>query len=369
MKSSDSNKNKKVNHMLKKYLCIPILFSTAMNVMAHEQTTPQVPADHFDMSHWKITLPMDKDKNGKVDEITGVALLSYSNPNFFYLDKDNNLVFQVLNKAITTSGSSNARSELRQMNRGINYDIDVKAPANNFSLKVNPKANQFGSIGGKLEATLAVNHVSIHSKYPSKYPSYSLVVGQIHANKNSAEIKAKTGFGYGNEPIKIFYKKWPSQKTGSVFWTNERNLTKNDPNRIDVVYPVWGNTWENKNDPKESGIALGEKFSYTIDVYGNMAYLTFSTKKHKTVKYQIDLSSNVNAYGKVDTKNNPHGYAGDSLYFKAGVYGQCSVKGGKGFWSTGCAGTGNFATDIKNGDYNKATFSKIKLSAGTPPNN
>lgn len=339
-----------------------VILGFSANSMAHEQGPLSVPADKFNMMNWKITVPEDRDQNGKIDEIEGVAMFSYSNPDYFFLDKDGNMVFQVQNKAITTSGSSNARSELRQMLRGTDLTIDVKAPANNFALTAHPDADQYGAIGGKLEATLKVNHVATHANQPDKYPAYSVVVGQIHANKDPKQIDAKTGFGYGNEPLKIFYKKWPGHENGSVFWNYERNLEKNDPNRTDIAYPVWGNTWENKADPKDAGLALGEEFSYTIDVQGNIMHLTFTTAKHDKVEYKIDLSKNLDAHGKVDSKDNPQGYAKDSFYFKAGAYGQCSVKDDDGFWSPGCAGTGDFAEDMKNGDYNSVSFSKLELT-------
>ncbi|MGJ8581956.1 MAG: polysaccharide lyase family 7 protein, partial [Psychromonas sp.] len=37
-----------------------------------------VPADKFDMTKWKITIPADINQDGKVDEIEGVAMMSYS---------------------------------------------------------------------------------------------------------------------------------------------------------------------------------------------------------------------------------------------------------------------------------------------------
>ena len=87
--------------MLKKFLCLSILVATSASVSAK---TP-VPAEHFDMSNWKITLPMDADGNGKVDEIKLPKLTTYTHPEFFYIDENNHLVFQVHNKAITTKGT------------------------------------------------------------------------------------------------------------------------------------------------------------------------------------------------------------------------------------------------------------------------
>ena len=54
-----------------------------------------------------------------------------------------------------------------------------------------------------MDATLRVDHVAGN---PNKKPAYSVVVGQIHAMTYN---NTNSGFGYGNEPLKIYYKKWP----------------------------------------------------------------------------------------------------------------------------------------------------------------
>ncbi|MBS9844778.1 polysaccharide lyase family 7 protein [Vibrio alginolyticus] len=315
-----------------------------------------VPADKFDMRNWKITIPSDINEDGKVDEIEGVAMLSYSHKDFSFLNEEGNLVFEVQNKAVTTKNSKNARSELREMPRGADFSIQTDDLANHWALSSHPQAAKHSRVGGTLEATLKVNHVSEHAKFPEKGPAHSVVVGQIHAKKIDARIKEGKGYGHGNEPIKIFYKKFPEHKMGSVFWNYERNLAKEDPNRIDIAYPVWGNTWDNLEEPGQAGIALGEEFSYKIEVQGTMMNLTFETERHETVTYSIDLSKGI------DSKDFEHGYAEDMFYFKAGAYGQCSVSESHPVWGTGCAGTGDFSVDKKNGDYNSVTFSKLKLN-------
>lgn len=330
-------------------------------LMAGCASTSNAPANKFDLSQWKITVPLDQDGNGKVDDIDTKALQTYQHPDFFYVDANGDLVFAAPNKAITTKNSSNTRSELRQMIRGFDTSIGTKAYGNNFALAAHPDAAYFGQIGGRIDATLKVNHVAKRAKHAKK-PAYSVVVGQIHAGKDKELIAEGNGFGYGNEPIKIYYKKFPDHKTGSVFWTYERNLPKEDPNRTDIAYPVWGNTWENSTNPQQTGIALGEEFSYTINVINNVMHLEFSHATKPTVRYQIDLSNNVDAYGKVDELDHPAGYTGDWHYFKAGAYNQCSTKEAKGMWYAGCPGTGDWATDKANGDYTSVTFSKIKLS-------
>ena len=163
--------------MFRKTLYLSLLMGVSASVSADN------PAGHFDMSNWKITLPMDQNGNGKVGEIKLPDLMTYSHPDFIFLDENNHLVFQVHNKAITTKGSSNAGSELRQELRGADHGIKTKDPGNYFSLVSHPDVETFGAIGGKMEATLKVNHVSKNAKYSDKPLAHTVVVGQIHAVK------------------------------------------------------------------------------------------------------------------------------------------------------------------------------------------
>jgi len=322
-----------------------------------------VPADKFDLSHWKITVPIDKDGDKRADDISVKKLKTYSHPDFFYLDEAGHMVFASPNKATTTPNSTNTRSELRYMHRGTNTRLGTHSAENNFAVEARKDSNKFGSIGGKMEATLRVDHVSKNANLPEKKPVFSVVVGQIH----SIKYKGKKGkFGFGNEPLKIFYKKFPDHKTGSVFWTYERNLPRNNPDRKDIAYPVWGNVWGNMEDPGNRGIALGEEFSYTVNVYKNTMYLTFENAAQGKVSYALNLANNIDANGKVDLLDNKYSYGGDHLYFKAGAYNQCSTKNAKGFFYPGCAGTGDWAIDKANGDYVQATFSQLVVGDATP---
>ena len=325
-----------------------------------------MPSEVIDLTHWTITIPLDLDGNDKADTINNPEILKYSHANFFYVNENNEVVFTSPNKAITTPNSSNTRSELRQIGRGADQSIGTKEYANNFSLAAHEKASEFAAIGGRLEATLRVNHVSVNAGHSQKEPAYSAVVGQIHGVKEKSPYKNS---GYGNEPLKIYYKKWPNHETGSVFWNYERNLAKEHPDRRDIAYPVWGNTWDISDDPGEQGIALNEDFSYVVNVHENVMHLTFKNDRLGQVNYQIDLSNGVDANGKLDDKDNPNGYSNDQLYFKAGIYNQCSTQDKEGFWYTACPGTGDWNKDKANGNYAQSTFSKLVLGASQAPKN
>ena len=321
------------------------------------------PGTRFDLSHWKLTLPYDEDGDGKVDGISTANLQDFSHGDFFYLDEQGHMVFTAPNKGATTANSKNTRSELRQMLRGSDKSIKTSDPRNNFSLASHTNAADFASIGGKMEATLHVDHAPLNSRRPRDSSSYAAVIGQIHG------LKYKTGensLGYGNEPLKIFYKKWPGHETGSVYWNYERNLERGDPDRKDISYQVWGNSKRDPSDPGDQGIALGEDFSYTVNVYEDTMYLVFESQRLGTVRHQINLANNIDANGKVDEKDSANGYAEEAHYFKAGVYNQCRAAPKEGEAQGRCGGTGDWAIDKANGDYAQVSFSRLVISEADP---
>ena len=331
---------------------------------ANNERLAKLPSAHFDMSHWKLTLPTDADLDGKVDSVKTTELQDYIHDDFFYVDDLGHLVFTAPNRGGTTKNSHNTRSELRYMSRGDDRSIKTHAPGNNFAIASHPNAAEFDAIGGKMEVTMHVDHAPLNSWEPNQSSSYAAVIGQIHAIKYK-EVPIE-GFGYGNEPLKIFYKKWPEHKTGSIYWNYERNLEKDNSDRKDVSYVVWGNSRKNATDPGDQGIALGEDFSYTVNVYKDTMYLTFESPRLGTVRHEINLANNVDANGEVDELDNSQGYIGDGHYFKAGVYNQCRAAPKKGKTKGRCHGTGDWSIDKPNGDYAQVSFSKLIVSDAEP---
>ena len=354
--------------LLAQFSAIGLILSSCAGLDVPQESSvsvkASVPANSFDLSHWKITLPTDENNDGKVDTLSVKEVQAYFHPDFFYLNEAGGMVFTAPNKGALTENTSNTRSELRYMLSGEDKMISSHDNANNFAVRDHKNSHEFGAIGGRMDATLQVNHVAENTNHPEKKGAYSTVIGQIHAVKFKDRAK---GLPYGNEPLKIFYKKWPHHETGSVFWTYERNLAKKDRNRTDIVYPVWGHTWKNTAPPGDSGVALGEDFSYTVNVHENTMHLTFESPTKDTVTYAINLANNIDAYGKVDTLDNVNGYKVDSLYFKAGAYNQCSTVNDDKPGQVACHGTGNWHVDKANGDYAQATFSKLIVRASTAP--
>lgn len=336
---------------------------SASSTASASNKNAQAPATVFDLSAWSITVPVDDNQDGKADAYNPQQLQTYYHPHFYYLNNDNQMVFVSPNKATTSPNSTNTRSELRQefvRNNGPTEGLDKRK--NYFSLATHPEADQFAAVGGRLDATLQVDHVSMNAGYPEKGPAYSVVVGQIHAAKLDKVRNDIAGFGWGNEPLKIFYKKFPDHETGSVFWAYERNLPKDDPHRTDIIYPVWGNHWDVSDDPRQAGIALSEPFSYTVEVVGNTMHLIFTADGHPDVRHQINLANNLDRFGQPDKYDDPQGYQHDWLFFKAGAYNQCSTTDAPTFRYPACPGIGIWAQDKANGNYAQVTFHSLSLS-------
>ncbi|MDX2053441.1 MAG: polysaccharide lyase family 7 protein [Polyangiaceae bacterium] len=313
-------------------------------------TNTNAPATYYDMSKWKITLPVDKFNELKPTDIFEFELPNWYDTNFFWAT-GGKMIFKSPNEGWTTANSKNARSELRMMLRAGNTTMTEKDPKNNFVLSTHSNKTAYGMVGAQLQGTVAVNAVADSGCLTTIKSAHSVVVGQIHGLDDTA---IQPTWGIGNEPLKIFYKKLPGHAKGSVFWTYELNVPKDDPNRGDYCTAVWGNCWDNNADPGAAGVSLGEEFTYVVQVVNSTMTLTFSRAGGPTVTQSKNLATAHNAF------DNPQGYAQDSFYFKAGVYNQSNTVNDGNSWSPGCHGAGqSVATQYANGDYAQATFSNL----------
>lgn len=286
------------------------------------------------------------------------SLVDYEKKDFFYVsnDEDSNwVVYKTPNSGITSRTSSNTRTELGQ------------------------KKHWIPEKGGKLTGKLKVVHVSI-SGDARVAASYSVVVGQIHSDE-----------GHENEPIKIFYKKYPGHTKGSIFWNYEINTKGDNSKRWDYSTAVWGNDMSVIGSdinvaPKEpeDGVELGEEFSYEINVYKGIMYLTFTSKGHETKKFTKNLlesdfkkSSDIpqqilTLYAKIgrDGVERDNAYAGEIQYFKQGAYNQSNGKDPNKniVWSTGSEiYNGDIVKQYANGCYAEVWFKEATLGEGTLP--
>lgn len=287
-------------------------------------------------------------------------IVEFEDKDFFYSVIDGTMrwvVYKTPNAGITSKNSSNTRTELHH------------------------KVEWVPETGGKLTGSLKVMHVSTTGD-ARVAASFSTVVGQIHS-----------GEGHENEPCKIFYKKFPGHTKGSVFWNYEINTAGDDNSgRWDYSTPVWGHDMSVVGDsptdappePKD-GIELGEEFSYEINVYKGIMYLTFKSEGHETITFTKNLikseySTKADIPDQVQKLFVPIGqdgveresaYAGELNYFKQGVYNQTNGKDPSSnmIWSTGSEiYDGNLEKQYANGSYSEVWFKEATVGAGTDPN-
>ena len=279
---------------------------------------------------------------------------SYQNENFFFTTKDiagDWVVFKSPNAGNTHGTSNNTRTELAQLK------------------KWSPMT------GGKMNATLKVMNVS-NTGDASVASTYSVVVGQIH----SAD-------GHENEPLKIFYKKFPGHSKGSVFWNYEINTAGDDNSkRWDYSYPVWGYDFsvvgkdENTFPPEpEEGITLGETFSYEVEVKEGIMYLTFTSEGHETRTFTKNLiSSDYSSSDDVpeqtqnlffpigqDGLERNNAYAEEGIFFKLGCYNQTNGKDPKinRVWCSGAeTHAGDLQKQYESGNYAEVWFKTADIT-------
>lgn len=289
-----------------------------------------------------------------VDDLT-----AYENKDFFYTVIDGTrhwVVYKTPNSGVTSKNSSNTRTELHE------------------------KREWTPEEGGKLSGTCKVMQVST-SGDARVAAAFSTVVGQIHS-----------GEGHENEPLKIFYKKFPGHSKGSVFWNYEINTAGEDNGgRWDFSSAVWGHDMSvvgtSPDDyPVEpvDGIELGEEFSYEVNVYEGIMYLTFTREGYDPVRFTKNLiaseyttKADIPAQTQAlfvpigqDGVERATAYAGELQYFKQGAYNQTNGKDPEKnmVW---CAGADTYGGDIAqqyaNGAYTEVWFLAATIGPGTPP--
>lgn len=236
------------------------------------------PTDNFDLTYWKITYP-------DASEAYPPAV----SRNEFYTDTDTGaMVFECVNRGEQTSSSTKyARSELREMLRGSNTSIGTKELGNNWVTSAASSSNQnkAGGVDGNMKATVAVDRVSTTYSDGNDFMLGRVIVGQIHGSEN--------------EPFKIYYRKLPGNSKGSIYFSYEDS-------KIENYYELFGSRDTDASNPGD-GIALGEKWSYEVNVSGRQMKVTVTkedgTSKSKTITWSSE-------------------YDDDWFYFKAGNYNQ-----------------------------------------------
>ena len=340
--------NKRISTLLSIsfFFSLLLTLNSCSNTATEGQKTiyPSEVIPFFD--HWKLILG-DGSNAGFAND--------FEHKDFFYTaneDDTNWVVYKTPNAGDTHGTSNNCRTELAQAKKW------YPATAND-----------------KLTATLKVMNVSATGD-ARVAASYSVVIGQIH----SAD-------GHENEPLKIFYKKFPGHTKGSVFWHYEINTAGEDnAGRWDYSTAVWGDDFsvvgtDENTYPEEpaDGIALGEEFSYEIEVKDGVMNLKFTSEGHETKTFAKNLI--VSEYATAadmpkqvqdlfvpigqDGVERKNAYAGEGCFFKLGSYNQTNGKSPE-VNKNWCSGAETHGGDIQkqyaDGNYAEVWFKTASIS-------
>jgi len=268
-----------------------VLFSCAAGGAGSYSSTSSKKAD-IELIDWYLSVPTDLDGNGKADNIKERELAAgYSHPEFFYRAKDGGYVFKAPTEGVRTSLNTRyTRVELREMLRRGDTKHKTKGASskNNWVFGTAPASvkAQSGGVNGVLEGTLAINHVTTKG---SSGKVGRVVFAQIHGAKH--------------EPIRLYYRKMPNNKKGSIYFVHEPR------NSDDVKVNMIGSSSKSITDASNlDGIELNEKFSYRIKTDGNILTTTIMRDGKPDVVSQLDIAES--GY------DSPKEY----MYFKAGAY-------------------------------------------------
>lgn len=200
------------------------------------------PSANFNLSNWKITLPVGQGGNLSGTAVEVQNLSGYKNSKYFYTDSDGAMVFYAPANGATTKGSSYARSELREMNGSEKAAWDLRK-------------------GGFMSATLEVDAAPNRDGVGGR-----LVVGQIH--------------GQDDELVRLYW------ENGTVYFVNDQAGSSNSETKF-ILKDSTGATPD---------ISLNERFSYTINAKGS----NLEVDVHADGKV-YESSTKINSVWKSDT--------------------------------------------------------------------
>ena len=292
----------------------------------------KTPGENFDLSGWYVTTPADDNGDGKADSVYENELAAgWTDSRYFYTDPaTGGMVFRSTPAGAKTSKNTNyTRTELRGMLRRGNEGIETRVEGgfpnkNNWVFSSAPLSAQAkaGGVDGILRATLAVNQVTRLGK---DYQIGRVIIGQIHAKDD--------------EPIRLYYRKLPRNKYGSIYYAHEPVTGKE--RWVEII----GSRADRAANP-DDGIALDEIFSYEIEVTGKKEGEKTVPMLH--VKIIRDDGTQVSAEP-LDMSNSGFSVEDDFMFFKAGAYSQ------------------NNSSPEPEMDFDKVTFFKLDYSHSPAP--
>ena len=261
------------------------------------------PGDNFDMLTWSLDTPEEDSRDGFALRTSERSLDDgFVDPDHFFTGPNGGVVFRSTIFGVATSRNTRFnRSELREMLRRGDTSISTSGTTrNNWVLGYQPDTGTtVGGRNGILRATLKIDHVTTTG---TQQHQGRVIIGQIHASND--------------EPLRLYYKKFPDNDRGYLYFAHELNV-----DRDDLWYVVVGPENDNVDDEPiftgnpETGIELGEIFSYEINQQGPRIDVTIR---------RGDQNGPIIGHNFVNMIDDNSGYdlADEWNYFRAGAYTQ-----------------------------------------------
>lgn len=157
------------------------------------QPAPTKPGQIIPMKFWKLTLPTGS--AGHPDEVLMDALATYEHPKYFF-DSNGRVVFTTPYGGVTTGGSVNPRTELREMWRNGQY-AESDWPSNRGNHRLTLLKASFNHVGAvEKQAVIAQCHDGADDRVMIRYEGTSSTGGDVWADFGN-------GKGQGATSVKI----------------------------------------------------------------------------------------------------------------------------------------------------------------------
>ena len=205
-----------------------------VSLAVHASCANVHPSSILDLSHWKLTLPVDADNGtgGEAADIESADLAAGYDSGYFCTDPSGGVKFWAPVDGATTGGSDYPRSELRQM---LDPDDD--------NVNWNPADYE-----ATLAATLTVSRVPSSTR--------KVVIGQIHGFQTNAYVK-----------LRYLYN--PATHTGSLAALVNESPTASDSDNYGSV----------------DGLPFDEPFTYSITVRDRV--VTIKVNGHVLTSFHV----------------------------------------------------------------------------------
>lgn len=230
------------------------------------QGTFRTPADGIDGVDWRLASSVDRNNDGKRDEVTDID--GYESEYFQTGDGGEVRLMTTGQVPQNTGLTGTAKTELRAV---VNPVAGYNDPSNKWVLESAPESSksQAGAVDGRMTSTISVDSVSTSG---DPYRSGRAIVAEIEAPET--------------EPLRVYYELEPGSGTkGSILFSHES---------ADGIYEDFYTLIDGSRTARGAdgeGIELGEIFNLDVEMSGTNLIVTVIQEDGTQYEKTVDISS------------------------------------------------------------------------------